>query len=574
MPFRLFKSRQQSSPKGNTIKKSEPIDGRQTRRDFHSDKDHDESVVDHMTVGEWLKDEGKGSLNADDSAHHGVLRTTVSPRGATVVDRDDSRTRSLKAEIDKVSEKGVKNAAEVPVAVNAKDEAPVEPMLDLLLGSQDPSSRYFTKKYIRVHASAMSITNEFTTPSSSSSVPVTSNGLMSVPDLDPHAFELFQIWTHTGIVPLRFHQICRSSQPTNGKYVWPACWPLMNAHMLGCVLKIPPFSDRVIDILQEYIGKTVYPDVDTINHIFSADHSRPAVLERFVVDRWIEAAAHDGHEDLNVEDLPPSFVQLMLQTALRRLCSFQPSSKVSGCGYHTHQDTETCYKNRTHPAEVSRQQRLEFARDMSRKDSEQLVTNAASNGVKIVDWEVRRAEAERLSRERTGMTWAGSSRSGDALGVRNRPVEGPAAKELNGEMSSPQVASQKEIESGTSAEPLFGTTQTAGAVDDVFGKPPSRKAPSPPVMELPATLSCTAQHAFVTPIRDVGTGALDMNEISFKACANHRSDVPTPSKCSVASNPDSELRQKLEMALRYERQAKCPGAFPLSRTGSAKSIVQ
>jgi hypothetical protein len=421
-----------------------------------------------MTVSEWLKEEGKGSLKADDSAHHGVLRTTVSPRGATVVDGDGSRTESLQAEIDKVSEKGVKNSAEVPVAVVAKGEAPVEPMLDLLLGSQDPSSRYFTKKYFHAHASAMSITNEFPTQSPSTSVPITDNGLMSVPDLDPYAFELLQIWIHTGIVPSRFHQTCRSSQPTNGKYIWQACWPLMNAHMLGCVLKIPPFSDCVIDILQEYIGKTVCPDVDTINHIFSADQSRPAVLKRFVVDRWIEAAAHDVREDFNVEDWPSSFVQLLLHTALRRLCSFQPSSQVSGCDYHTHQDTETCYRNRTHPAEVSKQQRLEFARDMSRKDSEQLVTNAASNSVKIVDREVRRAEAERLSRERTRMTWASSSRSGDALPVRNRPVEGPAAKEMDGKMSSPQVASQKEIESGTSAEPLFGTTQTTGTVDNVF----------------------------------------------------------------------------------------------------------
>jgi hypothetical protein len=57
MPINLFISKKTSTPKGNTIKKSEPIDGRQTRRDTHAeDNARITSAINLLSVTEWLKE--------------------------------------------------------------------------------------------------------------------------------------------------------------------------------------------------------------------------------------------------------------------------------------------------------------------------------------------------------------------------------------------------------------------------------------------------------------------------------------------------------------------------------------
>lgn len=48
---------------------------------------------------------------------------------------------------------------------------------------------------------------------------------------------------------------------------------------------------------------------------------------------------------------------------------------------------------------------------------------------------------------------------------------------------------------------------------------------------------------------------------------------PVPNAHSTKSISDVELRQNLEMALEFERQNRCPGAFPVSRNGSTRSAA-
>lgn len=401
-----------------------------------------------------------------------------------------------------------------------------------------------------MHTSTMSTTKTSTHPSPSTSSTVARSALTAVPDLDPHAFEMFQIWLHTGLVPTRY-QACRSSVQTNSDYVWQDCWPLFNAHILGSEINAPAFSDRVMDVLQDRIGRTVHADIDTINHIFA--HDRPAismVLKQFIVDRYIEAATENRYDKLNLERLPQPFVQLMLHSALLRLSSSRPASASLICRYHMHEDPTSCYKKLANPTQAHKQQRLQLQREMSRKDSEEVVTNAKLNGIKTVDWETRRAETELLLRQRRSMDKTTMNRSVDEASTWPEATQGPALRELHRDTGTAIVTSQADAMTDTRTGYLFGTAQmSGGAIDDALGR-------------LPVTTTITTEHDNIKTTRN---GA---NEPSSKPCTVHESIFPSPSRCSLLSRPDSELRRDIEIALECERHSGCPGAFPLSRNGS------
>ncbi|KAF2024003.1 hypothetical protein EK21DRAFT_118201 [Setomelanomma holmii] len=352
----------------------------------------------------------------------------------------------------------------------------------------------------------------------------------------------------------------------------------MNAQMLDCAINDAESSDRVMDMLQEMIGKGVCAEVDTVNHIFSSDHPQvPEVLPRFIVDRCIGAAQPGALQNLQLEKAPHSFLGIMLQTTLSGVSSSQPPPQESECNYHMHQTPEACYKKHSYSADDKRQQSLKLERDRTRKDSEEVVKEAEANGVKTVDWEARRAKAKGLLREQTGKSWVGFSRLGGSSTSNNATnagrVENSDAQELADDAVQGKVCSRGNAEAGTSIEPLFDTTQTAGAVDDL-GKPPSREAPVAPVSGLAATTNRESQKSDGGRARSGAcTTALELVGDLDTPCSAKGRVSPTPSHYDSGSKTDSELQQNLEMALQYQRLSECPGAFPLSRNGSTKSKI-
>ncbi|KAF2024004.1 hypothetical protein EK21DRAFT_118202 [Setomelanomma holmii] len=206
MPFRFSKSSTSSSPKGNTIKKSEIVDGRRTRKDTRSDRDHKEGIVDPVTVDEWLKDEA----NADDEKPLGVLRNANFSNGAIMADGEHACTKSLEAKIEDTSKESVESSVDVtlPSATSETQSPSAPPTLNILVGTHNPSSRYFTRQYLRVHTRPNIIVNGSSAASSES----THNALISLPNFDPLALDLFQTWFNTGVIPWRSSETCRSSQ--------------------------------------------------------------------------------------------------------------------------------------------------------------------------------------------------------------------------------------------------------------------------------------------------------------------------------------------------------------------------
>lgn len=271
------------------------------------------------------------------------------------------------------------------------------PAFNMLLGQQDPASSYFTRRYFRLAG----------LPASRNALDVSKNTIHCMSTLDPHAFELFKLYTSTSKVA--FHV----PEDFVKKHLWMACWPLLNAHILGCTIEEPEFADKVMDAIVYKLAPGTCPDVETVTHLFTNDWEgvSPA-LRQFVIDCFIDAPEAD-REHLAVSDIPKSFSQLALQTALR--CSSRASNAtvLSGCKYHIHGTKEACYKTRISPANALKEQKLAEAREMSAKDAKVVGANVINNGVKSVDWAERRADAIRALRAETGRSRVGFERLED-----------------------------------------------------------------------------------------------------------------------------------------------------------------
>jgi hypothetical protein len=344
MRINIFKSKKAMS-KGNTSKKADPVDGCQARRDFYDE--NDQNIVDISTMSDWIKK--SAVVSSDDADHEGraVLKEPKEPTQVKIVNGDaaGSETHSQEATTEDSGSANSTGAHEN----NQAHQKPRREMLDLMIGQRDPSSQYFTQRYIRVPASTMPSSS---TPPTTLSESSDNSSLQVYPDLDAHAMELYQIWFHTGEIPTRIQRPCCSSPEVDPKYLWQAHWPLINAHILGSALNAHEFSDQVMDLLQEKLSAAGRPGLDTISHLFSANNSSNSeTLKCFVVDQCINAGT-ECLAGIDLPSLPPAFVHLMLERALHRLCSATSFHRTPECEYHTHTHTKhrkhatskTCHK--------------------------------------------------------------------------------------------------------------------------------------------------------------------------------------------------------------------------------------
>jgi hypothetical protein len=281
-----------------------------------------------------------------------------------------------------------------PVKSKEDVKSPSRQVTNVVIGQQDPSSRYFTRKYVQIAVSKR--------PNASVPFETTKGELFCLlPELDPQAFELYQTWLHTGVIALRRQGFDYAVPRTEITPAWKDCWPLFNAHILGCTINDADSPDRVIDVLQEKLGNNAHQvDVDTINHLFSAEvEGIPQVLKDFVVCCCIEAGIESDFADLHIPSLRPTFFRLVLKSALQRLSR---EHRPQECEFHIHETPEACYKKRISPNDIEWEKRLNSGRQNSCKDFEQVMENRRNNGIKAEDWEDRRAEAHGALRLRTG----------------------------------------------------------------------------------------------------------------------------------------------------------------------------
>ena len=416
--FRPFKSKNEPGLKGKTIKKSAPkaqdsnglsvgnelaSRSKDTDNDFPSEYYTPRPVPKSFVVGEVRKVSNNGSplnypgarakeaepkvtTSASTAAtelpnsQHGESSClqTLSPRSTSSDFKIGSPQEQLTISTQKLMPNGT-NGEHRPQSI-----------FHLLLGQQDPSSLYFTRRY-------------FNLPDldyANNALESRNDTLHRIYELDPQAFEIYKIYMHIGKISFR----CPENVKT--EHIWIACWPLINAHILGCVIEEPGFADRVMDTLTENLAPGVCPDIETIEHLFDGKNGVPALLQQFVVDRFVDTQQR-SHVLLETPNLPTNFRLLLLQAAMQRLSNGSVVESNMGCQYHIHGTDEACYRSQITLQSMSKDKKLAEAREISARDAQVAVANAEQNGVKSVDWEKRRLDVNRTLRAESGRTWVG-----------------------------------------------------------------------------------------------------------------------------------------------------------------------
>lgn len=219
-----------------------------------------------------------------------------------------------------------------------------QPSLDLLVGNQDLKNPYFTRRLRKLPASAgLDPTRELFADFTGENEGESS---FQLTDLDPHALKVYRIWVQTGTI-LIFHRDMVSPSYSS-ETTWQACWPLMNAIILGDIVEEHDFVDELMNLLDEKVIKKVCADADTITHIFANNNEKtPEVLKRFVMDRCFEAQV-ERLLDLHLVTLPTLFLARVLERMLGESSGPERWEPLDpDCTYHSHESVEDCYKRKS-----------------------------------------------------------------------------------------------------------------------------------------------------------------------------------------------------------------------------------
>jgi hypothetical protein len=380
--------------------------------------------------------------------------------------------------------------------------------------------------------------------------------------LDPDANELCKVWQHTGTIPTHYYDFNLSD--IDAQHIWLAYWPLMNAAIHGYTVRDVEFTDQVMDLLQKNVAHGVRPDLDTISQLFGEHHYQiPDVLRHFVVDRWVDA----GVDQSDVGPfLPEVFLRAALKAALERLSCNRQSPHLSTCEYHSHARPEDCYRRAIVTVEAE-------AEDRQDDDQE---SNEKSDSIRDVDRGAHKAGAHQAMRDQSGMPWVGFRRF-DQPTPRPQASSSLEDSDLLNRVIPPcpdTPDTHHNIVPPTSV--MFGTAQTAGAVDDVRIEPPTREAPPPP-SQVPACGEL--QEEATVAGREVLPASTDESYVSLRndrPIANEQVDGTYSLPLLGVSRqpaPNDELDIVPENSSQAGKRVTCPGAFPESRSGSLRSVT-
>jgi hypothetical protein len=402
------------------------------------------------------------------------------------------------------------------------------PTFDLLLGQQDPASPYLTRRYFS--EPYVADTNDVFEPPR--------DILHHIPELDPHAFDIYKIYTQIGKIGFR----CPSD--VKADHIWIACWPLLNAHILGCIIEESAFADRVMDTLIERLAQSSAPDLETVQHLFDeSGKNTPAALKLFVADRFINAQER-SHSILEISKYPISFKEEVLRSALRRLAYGRSTRERPGCAYHVHGDRQACYKTSITLADTLKEQRLAAAREKSARDAEFVTTNALRNGVRSVDWEQHRANGNQALRVDTGQTWTRFSRIHNGEFGNECDRKKATSNHINGEID---CASHK-MNGKSTVRPVNAFKPNHGMI-----KTPNNS----PVLQSRSTKThLINSKASVAPTND---GTLASEPAVSPIAAPNQS--PTPFLLAELDGTSMDAPQRTALALKYRSSVDRKPAF-------------
>ena len=249
--------------------------------------------------------------------------------------------------------------------------------VNLLLGQQTTNAAYFTRRYVALPCSQ------------NARIPKRkpSETLHHCDELDPEAFEAYRRYRKTG----RLEFSC--SEDVRANDIWMACWPIMNAVVLGHTLGHPEFANMAMDLLVERLPPGICPDVETIKHLFDENHTTiPNSLRKLAVDRFLDAIPYSS-SNMEVSQYPPLFQSAVLHAALERLSHRSNPVVKSSRDYHSHGATEACHKQMPEiNGTLKGKERAHVYKECA-GDAEAVAKTLEENGIKNFDWAYRRDTA-------------------------------------------------------------------------------------------------------------------------------------------------------------------------------------
>lgn len=251
-----------------------------------------------------------------------------------------------------------------------------------LVGKQDPTSRYLTPQLFVLPTSSLVQSKLLSNYAAYSEKANGSNSLIRLEDLDPSAFLLYVEYLSTGEFVFEREEEEQGCN-TENSWSWPACWPLINAHIMATTLGDDQFADYVMGVLTEKLDRRQFADIETIQRVFTTVDGSDE-LKCLIVDHAVLGGARNfGRGPLEL--YPSSFIYMALQKTVERLSSTKDTSDRSRSETR-YSPQEFCIARRdVRKASLKglRERLIVVART---RRAEAMEAELRANGVNTIDW--------------------------------------------------------------------------------------------------------------------------------------------------------------------------------------------
>ena len=110
-------------------------------------------------------------------------------------------------------------------------------------------------------------------------LPDTGNPTISLPEVDPKVFSVYECWLKCGQVSFPDQETVRKLEQSPGCRVelghclsWEECQPLLSAYVLACHFEDDRFRNAIIDVLSHWLERKPAPDLGTLDVVFRQAH--------------------------------------------------------------------------------------------------------------------------------------------------------------------------------------------------------------------------------------------------------------------------------------------------------------
>jgi hypothetical protein len=257
--------------------------------------------------------------------------------------------------------------------------------VSFLIGRQDPTSRFLVPQLFQISPKLLRQSRVLRKYQRHAHIEGlgSHNNMISLPNLDPYAFELYLEWVcmRTIVFPKRPGMSgCDSDQ-----WTWQALWPLLNAHILATTLEDSEFQEYTLRLLHEKLLPNQPVDTETIRHVFMTPNISEE-LKIFLVDHAVGEGAENFRRNMLMK-YPTAFVMMAVERSVEELDEWKRFVKPE-----EYMQFKKFKKQLSGDTLVSLQEELKQRKTNYHSGEGKAV--AETNGVKTIDWAARCADTK------------------------------------------------------------------------------------------------------------------------------------------------------------------------------------